>query len=337
RQFSPESQRSLGDLQAVEITAQYAPFAPLANGVGAVAQTHNEEVAARLVPFVKPSSGRKPRPSPLAPLPPGERGERLRGHLCDYLPTQSWTMLVEAGDLEEQGKHYLERVADITGLFSVAGVFQQLVAFPSIKVSSMPLDSMEQTCHLRVESVERFSGDVTKVRDELDSAAAGDFVMIACHNEAERKRLGVVLSAGRLAQNGRLQLVVGHAHAGFRLVLGAPPAPALPAPLPKGARGDICGLVVLGDHELFRREQAPSVLPRRRLESRAIDSFLELQEDELVVHLSHGIARYRGMHLLDKDGLTEEHLILEFAGGTRVYVPASKIDLVQKYVGGAKS
>ncbi|MGH7173348.1 MAG: transcription-repair coupling factor, partial [Gemmataceae bacterium] len=33
----------------------------------------------------------------------------------------------------------------------------------------------------------------------------------------------------------------------------------------------------------------------------------------------------------------EEHLILEFAGGVRVYVPASKIDLVQKYVGGAKT
>src|SRR6516165_6570766 len=97
------------------------------------------------------------------------------------------------------------------------------------------------------------------------------------------------------------------------------------------------GLVVLGDHELFHREQAGSVLPRRQLESRAIDSFLELQEDDLVVHLSHGIARYRGMHVLDKNGQTEEHLILEFAGRTLVYVPASKIDLVQKYVGGAKS
>ncbi len=78
-------------------------------------------------------------------------------------------------------------------------------------------------------------------------------------------------------------------------------------------------------------------LPRRQLESRAIDSFLDLQEDDLVVHLSHGIARYRGMHVLEKNGQTEEHLILEFAGGTRVYVPASKIDLVQKYVGGAKT
>jgi transcription-repair coupling factor (superfamily II helicase) len=97
------------------------------------------------------------------------------------------------------------------------------------------------------------------------------------------------------------------------------------------------GLVVLGDHELFRRDQSYVPLPRRHLESRAIDSFLELQEDDLVVHLSHGIARYRGMHVLDKNGQAEEHLILEFAGGTRVYVPASKIDLVQKYVGGARS
>jgi hypothetical protein len=80
-----------------------------------------------------------------------------------------------------------------------------------------------------------------------------------------------------------------------------------------------------------------TVLPRRQLETRAIDSFLDLEEDDLVVHLSHGIARYRGMHILEKNGQTEEHLILEFAGGTRVYVPASKIDLVQKYVGGAKS
>src|SRR5439155_4718799 len=36
-------------------------------------------------------------------------------------------------------------------------------------------------------------------------------------------------------------------------------------------------------------------------------------------------------------GQTEEHLILEFREGTRVYVPASKIELVQKYVGGAKT
>ncbi len=78
---------------------------------------------------------------------------------------------------------------------------------------------MEATCHLRAESVERFSGDVTKVKDELDATAATDLVLIACHNEAEKKRLGDVLAGGQFAAAGRLHLVVGHVHAGFRLVL----------------------------------------------------------------------------------------------------------------------
>src|SRR5262249_45907405 len=97
------------------------------------------------------------------------------------------------------------------------------------------------------------------------------------------------------------------------------------------------GIVVLSDHELFHREEARQVMPRRRLEARAIDSFLDLAEGDLVVHVSHGIARYRGMEILEKNGHREEHLILGFREGTRVFVPASKIDLVQKYVGGARA
>ena len=45
-----------------------------------------------------------------------------------------------------------------------------------------------------------------------------------------------------------------------------------------------------------------------------IDSFLELREGDLVVHVGHGIARYRGLKLLEKNGQVEEHLELEFHG-----------------------
>ena len=75
---------------------------------------------------------------------------------------------------------------------------------------------------------------------------------------------------------------------------------------------------------------------RRRL-GKPIDSFLDLRAGDLVVHLSHGIGRYRGIELLDKQGKVEEHLKIEFHGGAKLYVPATKIDLVQKYVGGTKS
>ncbi|HEV3078254.1 MAG TPA: transcription-repair coupling factor, partial [Gemmataceae bacterium] len=283
RQFSPLTQRSSGEpIQGIEVTSAALELPRTAgNGHG--------------------------QAQPVLPT----------GHLCDYLPANAWTALIEPDDLAEQGKHYLERVTDPRGLFSVPGVFQQLLRFPSVRISSMPSPSVEASCHLRVESVERFSGDVTKLRDELDSTTAGDRVVIACHNEAERKRLGEVLAAGQLAQSDRLRLVTGRVRAGFRMV--------------------DAGVVVLSDHELFHREDVRQVLPRRRLESRAIDSFLDLAEGDLVVHVAHGIARYRGMQVLEKSGHFEEHLILEFREGTRVYVPASKIDLVQKYVGGAKT
>jgi transcription-repair coupling factor (superfamily II helicase) len=292
RQFAPESQRSLGDLAEVELTAT----------------------------GLNPNRGEK------------ENGSQGNGraasnflttsaHFCDYLPRDAWTVLIEPGDLHEQGKHYLERVADLRGLFSLPGVFQQLVRFPSVQVGALPATSTEATCHLRVESVERFSGDVTKLRDELAAAASGDQVLIACHNEAECKRLSEIFGE-RGSGNGDgvafgPRLVLGRLRAGFRLVEP--------------------GIVILSDHELFHREEVRQILPRRRLESRAIDSFLDLAEGDLVVHVAHGIARYRGMHVIDKKGHTEEHLILEFRDGVRVYVPASKIDLVQKYVGGART
>jgi transcription-repair coupling factor (superfamily II helicase) len=254
----------------------------------------------------------------------------LTGHFCDYLPAGSRIVLVEADELAEQGKQYHDRLSDSTGLFSVPGVFAQLLKLPSVKVSALPSPTVEAICHLRVESVERLSGDVKRIRDELDQVATQDFVLIACENEAECKRLGDVLAAGKLAQTDRLRLVTGHVRAGFRLV-------------DQSVFGDAGSVVVLGGQELFHRDETRQLMPRRRLESRAIDSFLDLTEGDLVVHVSHGIGRFRGMQMLEKDASggkgtnTEEHLVLEFRDGVRLYVPASKIDLVQKYVGGAKS
>ena len=52
---------------------------------------------------------------------------------------------------------------------------------------------------MRIESIERFSGELTKVKAELESAAAGENVLIACHNAAEVERLGEVFSDTELA------------------------------------------------------------------------------------------------------------------------------------------
>jgi transcription-repair coupling factor (superfamily II helicase) len=253
-------------------------------------------------------------------LPSEER--IVTGHLCDYLPSQAWTLLVEPMELSEQSKVYRDRCSDPRGLFTAEGVFQQLQRFAHVSLFAFPAsEGSDAICHLRVESVERFSGKVQQVREELDAVAASDRVIVACDTEAECQRLSDVLAAGQLAQSDRLKLALGRVKRGFRL---------------RGLN-DADGVVILGGHELFHREQTRTVMPRRRLESRAIDSFLDLEVGDLIVHVNHGIGRYRGMQMLEKNGQQEEHLVLEFAGATKLYVPSSKIDLVQKYIGGGKT
>jgi transcription-repair coupling factor (superfamily II helicase) len=248
------------------------------------------------------------------------------GHLCDWLPSGTTVVLVEPVDLNEQGKQYLTRQSDTKGLFRVEGVFAKLLRFASLKLSSLPSPGVETIAHLRVESIERLSGDVKRIRDELDSVATRDSVLIACESEGELKRLGEVLAAGQLAQSERLRLVRGQVRAGFRLMESG------------------SSIVVLGGHELFHRDETRTLGPRRRTESRAIDSFLELNDGDLVVHVTHGIGRFRGMQMLAADTGTgghgkknQEHLVIEFRDGVKIYVPTSKIDLVQKYVGGNKA
>ncbi|HEV3438679.1 MAG TPA: transcription-repair coupling factor [Gemmata sp.] len=272
------------------------------------------------------------------------------GFLTDYLPPGSRVVLVEPADLKEQAKHFFERVADPTGLFLPEGAFANLLRLPNVTVTTLPRPSVEASVHLRVESVERFSGSVHRVRDELDAIATGDTqqVLIACQTDAECHRLTDVLKAGQLAASDRLRMITGHVRAGFRLV---------------GS-----GVVVLGSHELFHKDllaagvKAPTGKSSRRVESRAIDTFLDLNEGDYIVHVAHGIGRFRGMRMLSKtssvlspqsfeeeqsttDGnpndegrrtedAQEEHLVLEFRDSVFLYVPASRIDLVQKYVGG---
>ena len=240
---------------------------------------------------------------------------RHQAHLADYLPPQTWFMLIEPGDLEDEGRQYLERQERPQDIHNTRAVMQKVLRFPSVTASAVAAGSLETTCHLKIESVERFSGEISKVRDEIEAVGQGQQVLVVCPTEAEIERLVEVFGSTSLAKQGRLGFHIGALKAGFRLV------------------GESISL--LSSSELFHRTDLRR--PAQRRLGRAIDTFLDLRPGDLVVHIAHGIGRYRGMQLLEKAGQVEEHLVLEFRGNTKLFVPSSKIGLVQKYVGGTKS
>ncbi len=146
----------------------------------------------------------------------------------------------------------------------------------------------------------------------LELAAQGARVVVLCAAEGERHRFGEML---------------GPAHDKIELALGT---------LARGFRWEEPGsaLVVVNHRELLGLGGARRrVHHERKLPVRALESFFELRENDLVVHAVHGVARYRGLERLERSGGLEDHLHLEFADEVSLYVPAARIDLVQRYVG----
>jgi transcription-repair coupling factor (superfamily II helicase) len=244
-----------------------------------------------------------------------------QAHLADWLPAGSWILLVELAEMLDEGRNYLGRLDNPRGFFGVDATFKRCIEFPTVTVAAISGDSTETACHLRTESVERFDVPAPEVMGELARVVGLDEqVLIVCHNAGEKERLTELLADTDLPRTGRVALCQGNLLRGFRLVADR--------------------LIVISDHELFGRRDIRRGAPKPRLaavESRAIDSFLELSEGDLVVHLTKGIARYRGMQILGEGERQEEHLALEFRDAVKLFVPASLIHLVQKYVGGSKS
>ncbi len=103
-------------------------------------------------------------------------------------------------------------------------------------------------------------------------------------------------------------------------------------PLSAGFRFPLFGLVCITEDEIFgvKRVRRPSK-PLR--EGPFLTSLSELKEGNFVVHLDHGIGRYRGLREVRLDGMDCDLILIEYAGGDLLYVPPEKIRLLQKYSG----
>ncbi len=91
-------------------------------------------------------------------------------------------------------------------------------------------------------------------------------------------------------------------------------------------------LAIITDEELFAKglRHRP---PARGKTATFLSSLEDLNVDDFVVHIQHGIGRYRGLRRLSIQGFDSDYLILEFAGGDRLYVPLDRLNQVQRYRG----
>ena len=71
--------------------------------------------------------------------------------------------------------------------------------------------------------------------------------------------------------------------------------------------------------------------PKKSKTAAFLSDFRDLAIGDYVVHVEHGIAQYQGLKEIVQDGLSVEFMILEFAEQAKLYVPLTRLDLIQKY------
>lgn len=95
------------------------------------------------------------------------------------------------------------------------------------------------------------------------------------------------------------------------------------------------GLVVITEEEIFgERHKHRGKL--KRISDLQLSSFSQLKKEDYIVHVDHGIGRYRGLKKLEAGGTVGDYLELEYLGGDKVFVPVDRLNLVQRYAGGEK-
>jgi transcription-repair coupling factor (superfamily II helicase) len=91
-------------------------------------------------------------------------------------------------------------------------------------------------------------------------------------------------------------------------------------------------LAILTEEELFAKGARHKPQPKNKTAT-FLSSLEDLNVGDYVVHVQHGIAKYLGLKRLSVQDFDSDYLILEFAGGDKLYVPLDRLNQVQRYSG----
>ena len=107
--------------------------------------------------------------------------------------------------------------------------------------------------------------------------------------------------------------------------------------LPAGLEYPTLGLAVLTEGQLAMQPTKKRKIPKKKPTNRQkLNSFADLSPGDLVVHEYHGIGRYVAMEQIKMDGVVKDYVKIAYLGSDTLYVPATQLDLVSKYIGGGE-
>ena len=264
---------------------------------------------------------------------------------ADYLPLDACVLFSESSRVAERAKTYqwqmeedvktlLERgeldgsCGDLSRSF--AQLNQVLENWPVAYLDSFTLSTYPTpprcVLSLMAKQLPSFGASLeTAVQDlsHYQSAGFGVLVLVSSEQRAlnlqtllreQKVTSGVEFSPKTLPKPGQIMLTVGGLSGGMEY-------PGLK-------------LAVITEGQA-----APQKRPRHKKETtnrQKLKSYADLSPGDLVVHEHHGVGRYVGMVKMPADGIEKDYVKIAYAGSDVLYVPATQLDLISKYIGGGE-
>jgi transcription-repair coupling factor (superfamily II helicase) len=263
--------------------------------------------------------------------------------VLDFLAAARGVRLV-VSEYEEVGE-YVRKVRDqlessyhdasARGHVAAAAPDEALVSWDDIEARIGGVPRLEELAieegarHVSCQPALEFRGRVPDwIADIREARTRGDTVLFVAdsHGRAERtveilqeyELVAVPVERAEDAHAASVLVAVGALSRGFRLAQAA--------------------LQIYAETDVFDEE-------RRAAEKRAgvarafLSDLRDLKVGDLIVHVDHGIGEFVGLKQLGVGGTSDgqqEFLELRYAGDDKLFAPVERLDLIQKYTGGAR-
>ena len=184
--------------------------------------------------------------------------------------------------------------------------------------------------------VTRFHGAVPAMIEEVQKMVGGGTqVVLAVPNTGEVERLADMFTEYNASYRLGSRTRSGESYADETSYFAGDvlTTTLLKAYLPEGFILPEAHLAIFGARDLFDESDLVAARPQRQKSkvSAFLSDFRDLQVGDYVVHVEHGIGQYQGLKEINQGDGAAEFMVLEYAEGARLYVPLTRLDLVQKY------
>ena len=182
----------------------------------------------------------------------------------------------------------------------------------------------------------RFHGAVPSMLEEVQKlTAAGNQVLFSVPNTGEVERLADIFTEYNVSFKLGSRTRGGESYADETSYFAGEvhTTTLAKAYVPDGVIFPDAHLAIFGARDLFDESEAVASRPQRQKSkvSAFLSDFRDLQVGDYVVHVEHGIGQYQGLKEINQGDGNAEFMLLEYAEGARLYVPLTRLDLIQKY------